>query len=81
MAQEQQNSVDNFGNVYQGTTYVGYLEDGKCFDLNGQTFACPELADNKTTAVTINSKQTYIWVLLLAIIIVTIFAAWFINRK
>lgn len=74
--------IDNFGNVLQGSEYIGYKDvaDNKCFDYNDVEFPCPERSE-PITQPSIASTKTYWWVLLIVFIVVVIFIGWFVNRK
>lgn len=74
--------IDNLGNLYQGSDAVGTYDSitKKCELYDGTEVPCPN-ANPIVNQPTVQSKQTYWWVLLLAFCIAVVLLAWWINRK
>lgn len=73
--------IDNWGNVYDGSTPIGYYEAGKCFDFDGNTLVCPDTSGQDIKPITVRANRTYWWAVLLVLVLGLFFYFKFIAKK
>lgn len=82
---EDQNTiwVDSLGNLLRGSEYIGFYDSvtGKCELMDGTEVSCPDVSQAAQQQKTIQSTQTYWWVLVIVFSLVVIFFAFWLNRK